>query len=113
MLLLLLNIKLNISLSIVLFIAFLPKNLNIYFIDVGQGDACLIVTSSRKTILIDGGGDSNFNVGKNTLLPYILDRGFTKIDIVIVSHFDNDHVRLYPIFITRNKSRKCYNRKTI
>lgn len=102
-----------ISLSIVLFIAFLPKNLNIYFIDVGQGDACLIVTSSRKTILIDGGGDSNFNVGKNTLLPYILDRGFTKIDIVIVSHFDNDHVRLYPIFITRNKSRKCYNRKTI
>ena len=102
-----------ISLSIVLLIAFLPKNLNIYFIDVGQGDACLIVTSSRKTILIDGGGDSNFNVGKNTLLPYILDRGFTKIDIVIVSHFDNDHVRLYPIFITRNKSRKCYNRKTI
>ena len=98
---------------IVLFIAFLPRNLKIYFIDVGQGDACLIVTSTRKTILIDGGGDMNFNVGKNTLVPYILDRGFTKIDIVIVSHFDNDHVRFYPIFIARNKSRKYYNRKAI
>ncbi len=102
-----------ITLIMVLFIAFLPKNLNIYFIDVGQGDACLIVTSSRKTILIDGGGDLNSNVGKNTLVPYILDRGFTKIDIVIVSHFDNDHVRFYPIFITRNKSGKCHNRKSI
>ena len=29
---------------------------------------------------------------KSTLIPYILDRGFTKIDIVIVSHFDQDHV---------------------
>ena len=102
-----------ISVVIIIFIVFLPRNLNIYFIDVGQGDACLIVTSTRKTILIDGGGDMNFDVGKNTLVPYILDRGFTKIDIVIVSHFDNDHVRFYPIFVTRNKSRKCYYRKTI
>lgn len=44
--------------------------------------------------MIDGGGsvNSDYDVGKNTLVPYILDRGFTKIDIVIISHFDNDHV---------------------
>ena len=29
--------------------------------------------------------------GKNTLLPYLLDRGITKIDYIIVSHFDLDH----------------------
>ena len=72
----------------------IPKNLKIYFIDVGQGDSSLIITPQRKTILIDGGGSSNsdFDVGKSTLIPYILDRGFTKIDIVIISHFDQDHV---------------------
>lgn len=29
--------------------------------------------------------------GKNTLLPYLLDRGITKIDYIMVSHFDFDH----------------------
>ena len=76
-------------------ITFIPQKLKIYFIDVGQGDSTLIVTPSNKTILIDGGGSefSDFNVGEKTLLPYVLDRGFTKIDYIIVSHFDNDHVR--------------------
>lgn len=94
---------------------YVPKNLNVYFIDVGQGDSSFIVTPRNKTILIDGGGSTNsdFNVGKNTLVPYILDRGFNKIDIVIISHFDNDHVRFYSTFIKRDKSEKCYNRKTV
>jgi len=71
------------------------NNLKIYFIDVGQGDSTLIVTPYRKTILIDGGGSStsdSFDVGKQTLIPYLLDRGITKIDYLIVSHFDIDHV---------------------
>ena len=36
---------------------FIPKNLRIYFIDVGQGDSCLIITPQNKTILLDGGGN--------------------------------------------------------
>lgn len=94
---------------------FWPRNLKIYFVDVGQGDGTFIVTPQRKTILVDGGGSlsKEFDVGKKTLLPYLLDRGYTKIDYMIISHFDQDHVRFYPIFITRNKSKKCDNRKTI
>lgn len=69
-----------------------PKDLKIYFIDVGQGDSTLIVTPHNKTILIDGGGSENYDVGKNTLLPYLLDRKITQIDYVIISHFDTDHV---------------------
>lgn len=43
----------------------IPKsNLQIYFIDVGQGDSCLIVTPANKTILIDGGGSENYDVRK-------------------------------------------------
>ena len=73
-------------------IKILPNDLKIYFIDVGQGDSTLIVTPHNKTILIDGGGSENYDVGKNTLLPYLLDRKITKIDYVIISHFDTDHV---------------------
>ncbi|MBR3255972.1 MAG: ComEC/Rec2 family competence protein [Clostridia bacterium] len=72
----------------------IPKQLKIHFVDVGQGDCCFIETPGNKTILIDGGGSEfgNFDVGKSTLLPYILDRGYTKIDYIIISHFDTDHI---------------------
>ena len=71
-----------------------PKDLEIHFLDVGQGDACFIITPNHKTILIDGGGStsSSFDVGKDTLIPYLLDRGYTKLDYVFISHFDQDHV---------------------
>jgi ComEC/Rec2-like protein len=78
---------------VIIVINIIPKNLRIYFIDVGQGDSTLIVTPQNKTILIDGGGSKDYDVGKNTLLPYLLDRGFNSIDYIIISHFDNDHVR--------------------
>ena len=71
-----------------------PQDLKIYFIDVGQGDSTLVITPNRKSILIDGGGslDNSYDVGKNTLLPYLLDRKITKIDYMFVSHFDSDHI---------------------
>ena len=85
----------------------------IQFIDVGQGDATFIVTPHNKTILIDGGGSKDFDVGKNTLLPYLLDRGYSSIDYLIPSHFDNDHIGRFTICDARNKSKKYHNRKTI
>lgn len=76
-------------------------SLKIYFVDVGQGDCTLICTPTNKTILIDGGGSEtgSFNVGEKTLFPYLLDRKITKIDYMMISHFDTDHVRTdYCIF---------------
>ena len=72
-----------------------PKTLIIYFVDVGQGDCTLIKTPSNKHILIDGGGSEfgSFDVGKNTLLPYLLDRRITTIEYLLISHFDSDHIR--------------------
>ena len=65
--------------------------LKIHFINVGQGDACLIIGENNTKILIDGGGSSSYDVGKNVLLPYLLDRQITCLDYIIISHFDDDH----------------------
>ena len=85
-----------ISICITIFYKNIPKDLCINFIDVGQGDATLITTQYNKTILIDGGGSefgSTFDVGEKTLLPYLLKKKINKLDYVIISHFDSDHVR--------------------
>ena len=71
------------------------NDLEINFIDVGQGDSTLI-RIDKKNILVDGGGSSfqsSFDVGEMILMPYLLDRRINKLDYVIVSHFDSDHVQ--------------------
>lgn len=106
--------KVKYILAIIIFLSFvinlIPQNLKIHFIDVGQGDSSLIITPQNKTILIDGGGSStsDFDVGESTLIPYILDRGFTKIDIVIISHFDQDHVGSILTLLQELKVGKVY-----
>lgn len=79
---------------------YIPKQLKVNFVDVGQGDCTFITTPKNKTILIDGGGSASdeYDVGKSTLLPYILDRGYKKIDYMIISHFDNDHVGRFILY---------------
>ena len=91
----------------------IPHDLEIYFLDVGQGDSTLIITPQNKTILIDGGGQETFDVGKNTLVPYLLVRKIKHIDYCIISHFDQDHVRRSFNSFRRIKRKKCNNIKTI
>lgn len=78
---------------IILTLSFIPQKMKIYFIDVGQGDSSLIITPKNKKILIDGGGTEfgDFDVGKNILVPYLLDRKIKTLDYIIISHFDTDH----------------------
>ena len=66
--------------------AMLPKDLEIHFLDVEQGDCTVIFTPSHKTILIDGGNNEGYDYGENTVLPYLLRNGVNKVDYIIVSH---------------------------
>ncbi len=72
---------------------FLKNGVEIYFLDVGQGDSTIIRTEKNKTIVIDGGeGEkSGFDYGKNVLFPFLINKGVRKIDFLIFSHFDSDH----------------------
>ena len=73
--------------------SFFRKEIQINFIDVGQGECTLIILPNNKKILIDGGDKlDNFDYGERVVVPYLLDKNITKIDYMIVSHFDSDHV---------------------
>lgn len=62
------------------------QNLEIHFLDVGQGDSTLIITPENKRILIDGGNNEGFDNGEKVVAPYLLKNGIKNIDYVIVSH---------------------------
>lgn len=96
LLLLILKRRKHILLLVVLIIIFKLKpffNINPYLtmIDVGQGDAILITYPFNKNnILIDvGGSASSFN---NAISPYLKSIGIRRIDHLIISHGDADHI---------------------
>ena len=72
--------------------------LECYFLDVGQGDAALIVTPGRKRILIDGGKSPAKGRVSEAVLAlnwlYRLDERIQPvvIDLVVLSHADEDHI---------------------
>lgn len=74
-----------------------PKPLEIAVLDVGHGDSILITTPHKKTILIDTGdsylyNEKRYDSGEKTVVPYVLDQGYKKIDLLILSHLDSDHI---------------------
>lgn len=79
-----------------------PGYLEVYFLDVGQGDCAFIRTYSGRTVLVDGGGSTNptliSKVGKNVVVPFILDQGVTSLDAVVATHAHSDHIQgLYDV----------------
>ena len=59
----------------------------LWFFDVGQGDAMLIRSSEGKTMLIDGGPDASVLEGLASALPWWQKR----IDVLVATHLDTDH----------------------
>ena len=72
------------------------KELEVVFLDVGQGDSTLINTPGGKHILIDGGiGEGSFGSegqGKKTILPYLRSHGIDHLDAIVMTHPDFDHI---------------------
>ncbi|MDT8901981.1 DNA internalization-related competence protein ComEC/Rec2 [Anaeroselena agilis] len=71
-----------------------PRPLAVHFIDVGQGDATLIVTPHRRAVLIDAGGGrefGGFDVGERVVVPYLRHYGVTALDYLVLTHGHQDH----------------------
>jgi competence protein ComEC len=81
-------------------------------IDVGQGQAVLVETPGGRRTLIDGGGSWNrdFDVGRFALAPALTRGEPPRVDTVVLSHQDFDHLRgLYYILRHFAVNRFCYN----
>lgn len=73
------------------------STLRVTFLDVGQGDAIFIQAPGGEKILLDGGGQPAFykhkvDIGEKVVVPFLLRQGVGKLDLVLVSHFHEDHV---------------------
>jgi competence protein ComEC len=67
--------------------------LRIDTIPVGQGDAILVRTPGGESILVDGGGSRwGRDPGRAIVVPYLTRLGFDRLDWVIATHADIDHV---------------------
>lgn len=71
-----------------------PKDLEVTFISVGQGDSALVEFPDGKTMLIDGGGSysSGFDTGERVIAPFLLSKGIIRLDYVVLSHSQLDHL---------------------
>ncbi|MBI3753465.1 MAG: DNA internalization-related competence protein ComEC/Rec2, partial [Deltaproteobacteria bacterium] len=70
-------------------------NLKVTFISVGQGDSALVEFPYGKRMLIDGGGSysDDFDVGERIVAPFLWKNKIKKIDYIILSHPQADHMK--------------------
>ena len=94
------------------FSAQVDGRLHVCFLDVGQGDAALLALPDGTTLLVDGGGNITFGkksqsagdepnavfardsrgVGEAVVSEYLWQRGLGKIDYILATHADADHI---------------------
>lgn len=92
------NLKCKLStfylLSILALTHFIPfeklNSVEVSFINIGQGDACLLRLKGEN-ILIDTGGSLYHDLATENLIPYFRKNKIYKIDKVYISHYDTDH----------------------
>ena len=83
---------LNIILLIIIYISpYLNSNFEVVMIEVGEADCHLIkYPYNKNTILIDT-GKNEYKI-KNEVIPYLKSIGIKKIDYLIITHGDLDHI---------------------
>jgi len=79
------------------------QNLHVTFLDVGQGSSTLIRFPGGTTMVVDGGGfyDRGFDPGRYVVGPYLWRQMIKRIDILVLTHPDQDHAGGLP-FLAEN-----------
>ncbi|HFR3393968.1 TPA: DNA internalization-related competence protein ComEC/Rec2 [Streptococcus suis] len=95
---------LSLVLALLFFITKHPLENEVTVVDIGQGDSIFLRDMRGRTVLIDVGGRVNFAAkeawqegssqanAERTLIPYLHSRGVDRIDSLVLTHTDTDHV---------------------
>ncbi|MFX3906655.1 DNA internalization-related competence protein ComEC/Rec2 [Streptococcus suis] len=95
---------LSLVLALLFFITKHPLENEVTVVDIGQGDSIFLRDMRGRTVLIDVGGRVDFAAkeawqersrqanAERTLIPYLHSRGVDRIDSLVLTHTDPDHV---------------------
>ncbi|HFI0346141.1 TPA: DNA internalization-related competence protein ComEC/Rec2 [Streptococcus suis] len=95
---------LSLVLALLFFITKHPLENEVTVVDIGQGDSIFLRDMRGRTVLIDVGGRVDFVAkeawqerssqanAERTLIPYLHSRGVDRIDSLVLTHTDADHV---------------------
>ncbi|CYV98931.1 DNA internalization-related competence protein ComEC/Rec2 [Streptococcus suis] len=95
---------LSLVLALLFFITKHPLENEVTVLDIGQGDSIFLRDMRGGTVLIDVGGRVDFAAkeawqersrqanAERTLIPYLHSRGVDRIDSLVLTHTDTDHV---------------------
>lgn len=94
-------------------------NVEVSFVDVGQGDCCVVLTPNRKCLIFDTGGvrEKTFDVGGRVVIPYLKHENIFSVDIIFLTHVHDDHsggagtiIKKMPVreIITANENKSEY-----
>ncbi len=61
-------------------------------VDVGHGLCAVCTSPGGKVLLYDAGSKGYDDVGARVIAPYLWSRGIGRIDVLVLSHADTDHV---------------------
>ncbi len=78
------------------------KILRVTFLDVGQGDAIFLEFPDERNMLVDGGPKTSYrDAGERFIAPFLMRKGLKKIDYLLNTHPDHDHLGGIPYLLRK------------
>lgn len=87
-----------------------PGWTRIVMLDVGQGDATLLIAPGAPAVLIDAGGvpGSSFDLGRRVTLPAAWAFGVRALSALVLTHGDPDHIGGAPVLLRALRPREIW-----
>jgi competence protein ComEC len=80
----------------------------ITFLDVSHGQAILAQLPGKANVLFDAGSLHKSDIGRQIVAPFLNYSGINKIDTIIISHNDTDHLNGIPEIVEHCKVEDVY-----
>ncbi len=85
------------------------NRLTVTFLDVGHGDAIFVEFPDGRNLLVDGGDRyEDFDAGRDIVAPFLWRKNIRRLDAVLLTHTDRDHVGGLPFILKTFRPRTLF-----